>query len=332
MGETQILGRGGRVAGSVVSSLLAAVLLGWVVRDLAVVGPPGLWWQWAGRSAGFGLLESSRTTGLDVLLLAIHAVVAVKAMRSDSAAVLLGATGALTVALRLPAVVDHLQRAGGAELFGGPAPGALATAAGSVLGGLVLIAVAGAGRRPAGPRARAGVPGRAPAAWAGTLLLLGGAVLLAWQAHTIVTYGWERYAAVYFGTGGPRGSVLLGEVGWQTVALAGFALAAGVVCLRRGRGARALGVPAALLVGGTQALVLGAYLEGSVYEQLTLVDTYAQLALVTPPVLCVLAAVVLAVLLPRPAAGDPGQAGPYGPGPAPWQTPAPGPYGAPGPR
>ncbi|MFD4095739.1 hypothetical protein ACFWQ9_24890 [Streptomyces albidoflavus] len=328
MGETQILGRGGCVAGSVVSSLLAAVVLGWVIRDLTVGGPEGLWWHWAGQAAGYGLRRSAYTTGEDVLLLVLYAVVAVKVMRSASAAVLLAATGALTVALRLPATVGLVQAADGGDLFGGPHPGALATTAGSVLGGLVLIVLAAAGRRPAGPREAAVPPGRAVAAWAGALLLLGGAVVVAWQVYAGGNLGWERYAAIFFGTGRPQSSVLLGAPGWQTAALACLTLAAGVVCLRRGPGARALGVPAALLLAGTQALTLSAYLQGSVYEQLPLLDTSSQLALVTPPVLCLLGLVVLALLVPRPA---PGQPGPYGPGPAPWQATGPGPYDNPGP-
>ncbi|MGG7612341.1 hypothetical protein ACQ5JZ_23545, partial [Streptomyces sp. ZG43] len=170
---------------------------------------------------------------------------------------------------------------------------------------------------------------RAPAAWAGALLLLSGAVTVAWQVYAGVNLGWERYAVISFGTGRPQSSVLLGATGWQTAALACLTLAAGVVCLRRGPGARALGVPAALLLAGTRALVLSAYLQGSVYEQLPLLDTYSQLALVTPPVLCLLGVVVLALLVPRPA---PGRPGPYGPGPAPWQAPAPGRYGDPDPH
>ncbi|MFB8419439.1 hypothetical protein ACFC63_28415 [Streptomyces albidoflavus] len=328
MGETQILGRGARVAGSVVSSLLAAVLLGWVIRDLTVGGPDGLWWYWVREAAGYGLRPSAYTAGQDVLLLVVYAVVAVKVMRSASAAALLAATGALTVVLRLPATVGLAQAADGGDLFGGPHPGALATTAGSVLGGLVLIVLAAAGRHPAGPQETGAVPGRAPAAWAGVLLLTGGAVVLAWQVYAAVNHGWERYATLFFGTGSPQRSVLLGAPGWQTATLAGFALLAGAVCLKRGRSARGLGVLAAVQLGGVNALILSAYLEGSVYEQLPLLDTSSQLALVTPPVLCVLAAVALVLLLPRPA---PANAGPYGPGPAPWQAPAPGPYGNPGP-
>lgn len=153
-------------------------------------------------------------------------------------------------------------------------------------------------------------------------------MVVAWQVYAGGNLGWERYAAIFFGTGRPQSSVLLGAPGWQTAALACLTLAAGVVCLRRGPGARALGVPAALLLAGTQALILSAYLQGSVYEQLPLLDTSSQLALVTPPVLCLLGLVVLALLVPRPA---PGQPGPYGPGPAPWQATGPGPYDNPGP-
>ncbi|MFD4989719.1 hypothetical protein ACFWMQ_05650 [Streptomyces sp. NPDC058372] len=327
MGDIQILGRGGRVAGSVVSAVLAAVTLGWIVRDLARgSGPDDLWWQWAGWPGRYGLQEVAYTAGQDVLLLLVYAVVAVKVMRSASAAVMLAATGALTVALRLPAVVALVGEPEGVELFGGPTPGALLTTAGSVLGGAALIVVAAAGRRAAGPGEAAVPPGRGAAGWSGVLLLVSGATMLAWPAYTVVDHGWERYAAMYLDTGSAPRSALLGGVGWQTAAVAGLALAGAAVCFRRGRGARTLGLSAAVQIGGAQVFVLSAYLQGQVYVQFRHLDTHTQLMLVTPPVLCALAAVVLALLLPRPAAAEPG------PGGAPWQAPAPEPYGAPGPR
>lgn len=318
MGEMQILGRGGRVAGSVVSSVLAAVVLGWVVRDFSRNGElDGLWWQWAGQPTGQGLQEVSCTAGQDVLLLLVYAVVAVKVMRSASAAVLLAAAGALTLVLRVPAVLALVRAPDGTELLGGPSPGALLTTAGSALGGLVLIVVALAARRPAGPGELPAPPGRGAAAWSGVLLLSGGAVMLGWHARMVADHGWQRYAAIHLDPATAPRSALLGGAGWQTAAVAGLALAAAAVCFRRGRGARALGLLAAVQMGGFQALVLSAYLQGQVYETLRDLDTYAQLMLMTPPLLCVLAALALAVLLPRSPA----------PGPAPWQAPAPGPYG-----
>lgn len=332
MGDTRILVRGARVGGSVVCAVLAVVTLGWVLRDLAYSDDPvELWWRWASQPMSYSAENVIYTAGPDLFLAVVYVAVAVRVLRSTSAAALLAVTGAVTVALRLPSLAVLGELPGAAKLFGGPYPGAMLTTLGALLGGVALIVLATAGSRSVPGDGSAGSPGRLSsvrARAAGAVLLLCGGILL-WREIFLVdamaeaeTVGGPGYFAVYLAPDTAPRSLLLGAGGWVTVVQAVLVLAAAGVCFARAKNARALGLVAAGQVVVVQALALAAYVEGGIYEQFSERGTAGQLQSLAPPVLCAVALAGLVLLLRRPP----------GPGPVPWQAPAPGPYAGPGPR
>ncbi|NLU67323.1 hypothetical protein [Streptomyces sp. HNM0574] len=169
MGQDRTLARGARVTGAAVLAVLALLSLGWIIRDFAeakhVTDVWGLWTGLPARADG-GWAGSY----LEPALLVLYTVSAVTAARSSSAAGILASAGVLTLVLRLPSLwqlnaewirsVDETR-----DLAFTSVLVALALA-------LVLLVVAGVGRRPVGgpPQPGAvpyGAPGYAPGAFPG---------------------------------------------------------------------------------------------------------------------------------------------------------------------
>ncbi|MFI8518596.1 hypothetical protein ACIGEZ_12340 [Streptomyces sp. NPDC085481] len=231
--------RTARLTGAALCGTLALVIVVWLLCDLAAFGSPAeLLWYWAGDHA-FLLRRRAATSLVDLLLLVAYAATALAALRSPLAAPALAATGATTLALRLPglwaASVDALVTTLLAL--------ALATA---------LVVTAAAGRRDDGA-GNAGGPTRprtGPAVAAGTLCAVAALIWAAWEVY------WARVLPVEFTvdrfTGGR--SLLLPALavppGWLNAVLTLLLLTAAGSALARATHARPVGLLAGLLLAG----------------------------------------------------------------------------------
>ncbi|MFD4373442.1 hypothetical protein [Streptomyces sp. NPDC058486] len=235
--------RPARLTGAALAAVLALVPFVWILRDLAALGSPeDLFWYWAGDS--FRLTHArAATTLLDPVLCLAAAGTALAALRSRHAAAALAATGAVTLAVRLPGLWTH-----------GTGPLVTALAELALAAGLLVTALAGR-RPPAGPdeppptRPRPG-----PAVAAGVLLAVAALVLLAWELRWATRLD-PRFAVDRFTGGRSVLSTALGvPPGWLAAVLVALHLTAAVSAFAAARHTRPLGLLAAgLLLAGSLA-------------------------------------------------------------------------------
>ncbi|MGY3850322.1 hypothetical protein ACWV2X_34665 [Streptomyces hydrogenans] len=141
--------RPARLTGAALAGALALVPFVWILRDLAALGSPeDLFWYWAGDRFRLSRARAA-TTLLDPVLCVAAAGTALAALRSRHAAAALAATGAVTLAVRLPGLWTH-------------GTGPLVTALAELALGTGLLVTALAGRRPRRARTSRCPPGRAP--------------------------------------------------------------------------------------------------------------------------------------------------------------------------
>lgn len=94
--------RPARLTGAALCAVLALTSAVWILKDLAAIGSPAdLAWFWAGDHH-FLIRGRSATSLTDAVLLVVAVAAVVAAIRSRHAASALAATGAVTLALRLP--------------------------------------------------------------------------------------------------------------------------------------------------------------------------------------------------------------------------------------
>ncbi|MER7624908.1 hypothetical protein [Streptomyces sp. NPDC126503] len=238
--------RPARLTGAAFCAALVLISAVWILRDLAALGSPlALVRYWTGDHALL-LGGRSSTSLVEPLLLLATVATAVAALRSRHAASALAATGAVTLALRLPG----LWATGTGALVSTLLQLALAT-------GLVVTAVAG--RRP--PRsAREPLPTRprtGPAATAGALLVTAAAVGALWEAYWATELPLEITVDRFTGGRSVARPALGVPPGWLAAVLAALHLTAGISALARARHTRAFGLLAGgLLTGGGLAQVV----------------------------------------------------------------------------
>lgn len=265
MGQDRTLARGGRISGALVLAVLTLFSLGWIIWDFVEAGRvTDVWSMWQGSRPRASNGQWA-TTWMEPALLVIYPVCAVTALRSTSAAGILGSAGVLTVVLRLPGLwtlnADWIK-----SQDEGLKGMALFSVIAMLLLGVALVVVAVAGRRPVAaeqPYAQGafGTPQGAPQVPAGmeagpahpvrggailafaTLVLLS-FVIIAWDVYALLELEWETYSRGF--TGGP-GMTSLFEVpaSWWGAGLVLMALTAAFAALADAPLSRPLGMIAA---------------------------------------------------------------------------------------
>ncbi|WP_426365948.1 hypothetical protein [Streptomyces sp. E-08] len=247
--------RPARLTGAALCAALALIAAVWILQDLAELGSPAdLAWYWAGDHH-FLIRGRSTTSLIDPVLLAAYAAAVVAALRSRHAASALAATGAVTLALRLPGLWA-------------PGSGALVTALLELALAAGLVLTAAVGRRPADApyepeptRPRAG-----PAITAGILLALAALAVTLWELYWAGELPLEVTVDRFTGGRSVVKPALAPPPGWLSAIAVGLYGTAAVSCLLRARHGRAFGLLAAVLLaaGG-----LGGVARAVRYETLT---------------------------------------------------------------
>ncbi|MFF7811855.1 hypothetical protein ACFZCF_08045 [Streptomyces sp. NPDC007945] len=307
--------RPARLTGGALAAVLALVPFVWILCDLAALGSPeDLFRSWAGHRFRPGPARAA-TTLLDPLLCLAAAGTALAALRSRHAAAALAATGAVTLAVRLPGLWAH-----------GTGPLVTALAETALGAGLLLTALVGR-RPPAGPGEP--VPTRprpAPAAAAGVLLAVAAVVLLTGEVDRVT--GLDLRLAVDRFTGGRSalGPALGVPPGWLAAVLVALHLTAAVSAFTTARHTRPLGLLAGGLLLGTGLAELTRLARLHLGDDIRYVTApEPDLAALATALYCALAgAAVLALLAgrgapdaapaPRPAAATPPPPYPRPPG------------------
>ncbi|WP_282694156.1 hypothetical protein [Streptomyces sp. CC208A] len=227
--------RPARLTGAALAAVLALVPFVWILCDLAALGSPGdLLRYWAGDRFRLTRVRAS-TTLLDPLLCLAAAVTALAALRSRHAAAALAATGAVTLAVRLPGLWTH-----------GTGPLVTALTELALAAGLLVTALAGR-RPPTEPDERTPTrPRTGPAVTAGVLLAVAALVLLAREAELAGRAAPGTAVDRFTGGRSVPGAALGVPPGWLAAVLAGLCLAAAVSAFATARHTRPLG----LLAGG----------------------------------------------------------------------------------
>ncbi|MFC8230986.1 hypothetical protein [Streptomyces sp. NPDC057287] len=253
-----ILTRGARITGAVLSAVLAAMVAGWIVRDVRAAGDPlDLLRYWAGYTDARpeGLPATSQA---DAVLLVVLTCAFFAALRSSVAASTLVATGVVTFALRLPGVwtigASWADERYGDELRTRALIGTFVALA----AGLALIVTGAAGRRqqadsyeplPTRPGQGAGVT---------AFLVFGasGAVMIAWEIRQFVTLPSALYPDWFIGGRLIPTGLTATPPGWSSVALAVLCLVVAWTALFRAVHARPLGMIVAgfLLAAGASGI------------------------------------------------------------------------------
>ncbi|MFJ6849747.1 hypothetical protein ACIQM3_04285 [Streptomyces sp. NPDC091271] len=252
-----ILTRGARITGAVLCAVLAAVVAGWIVRDLRAVGDVSVLLRyWAGYTDGWPK-ELPATLQADPVLLVVYVLALIAALRSSVAASTLVATGLITLVLRLPGVWII-----GSSWMDGRFDDELRTRAligtfVALAAGLALVVTGAAGRRqpvdsydshePLPTR-----PGRGAGVTAFLVLGTSGAVLIAWEIRQLFTLPDSVYPAWYIGGKALTLGLTATPPGWSSIALGTVCLVVAWTALLRAVHARPLGMIAAgfLLVSG----------------------------------------------------------------------------------
>ncbi|MEU6879665.1 hypothetical protein [Streptomyces sp. NPDC046712] len=234
--------RAARLTGAALSAALALITAGWLLRDLSALGgsPAELAWYWAGDHRT--LRGRSATSGFDLILTGVYIATAVAALRSPVAASALAATGALTLALRLPGL---WATAAGSD--------ALLTTLFHLALAAALLVVAAVGRRPANAAYEA-VPTRprtGPAVTAAVLLLIAGLVETAWEIYWALELPAEFTVDRFTGGRSVLAPMLAPPPGWLAAVLVLLTLTAAGSAFARPPYSRPLGlVTGAFLCGG----------------------------------------------------------------------------------
>ncbi|MFH9952867.1 hypothetical protein ACH4OX_01465 [Streptomyces roseolus] len=232
--------RPARLTGAALAAVLALVPFVWILRDLAALGSPeDLLRYWVGDRFRSGHARSA-TTLLDPLLCLAAAGTALAALRSRHAAAALAATGAVTLAVRLPGLWTH-----------GTGPLVTALAETALGAGLLLTALTGR-RPPAGPDEPVPTrPRTGPAVAAGVLLAAAAVVLLAREIDRAGGLGLRLAVDRYTGGRSVLGAALGVPPGWLAVVLVALHLTAAVSAFAAARHTRPLGLLAGGLLLGT---------------------------------------------------------------------------------
>ncbi|MFB9555614.1 hypothetical protein [Streptomyces roseoviridis] len=266
--------RTARLTGAALCGALALVIVLWMLRDLAALGPSTeLLWYWAGDHR-LPSHHATATSLVDVLLVLVYAATGAAALRSPLAASAFTVTGLTTLALRLPGLW-----AAGVEvllttlLF-------LALAAG-------LVVTAAAGRRDDGPDATSGPrsgpvspppparPATGPAVAAGVLCATAALLWAGWELRWATLLPADYTVSRFTGGRGLLLPALAVPPAWLNTVLALLLLAAAVSAFARARPTRPLGLLAGLLLAGAGASGTAAALRPGWHTFTTEQDLYA---------------------------------------------------------
>ncbi|MGW0121362.1 hypothetical protein [Streptomyces sp. NPDC003327] len=292
--------RPARLIGAALCGALGLVCAVWILRDLAALGSPtGLFHHWIGDHALLIRLRAA-TSLVDPVLLLVTTATAVAALRSRHAASALAATGAVTLALRLPGLWA-------------PGTGALVTGLLDVALAAGLLVTAAAGRRPAAsahdrPPTR---PRTAAAVAAAVLLALAALVVLSWEVHRAGQLPAEITVDRFLGgryLGGPDLGV---PPGWLAVVLVVLCCTAAGSAVARARHTRAFGLLAGAFLGAEGLADTAGFLRSGVLPHLAELTGANQLSVLSALYGLLAGAAVLA-LLAGPGAPAPPTA-PYPP-------------------
>ncbi|WP_329116401.1 hypothetical protein [Streptomyces sp. NBC_01353] len=305
--------RPARLTGAALCGALALVIAVWLLRDLAAFGSPAeLAWYWAGEHA-FLLRRRAATSLVDPLLLIACAATAFAALRSSSAAPALAATGAVTLALRLPG----LWATGVDALVTTLITLALATG---------LVVTAAVGRRPAECRDELPTrPRTGTAVTVGVLCAGAGLVWAAWEVHGATALPVEFTVDRFTGGRSLLLPALAVPPGWLNVMLAVLFLVTAASAFARAPHARPLGLLAGLLLTGWGVAGVAIASRLGWAEHLGALDDDARLTFATSAYGLLAGIAVLILLAGRGTAARPGRHRPVAAlPPAPPSPPPPG--------
>ncbi|MEU2241508.1 hypothetical protein ABZ572_19120 [Streptomyces sp. NPDC018338] len=314
--------RPARLTGAALCAALALSAAVWILKDLAAIGSPAdLGWSWTGDPRTHYVLRGrAATTLLDPLLLLVSVATAVAALRSRHAASALVATGAVTLALRLPGLWA-------------PGSGALVTALLelALAAGLVITAAAGR-RRVEGPHEQ--LPSRprtGPAVTAGILLAAGAVTVVLWEVYRAVELPAEVTVDRFLGGRSVIAPALAPPPGWLSVILVALYGTAAVSAFARARHTRAFGLLAGAFLTADGIALLARVIHFELIPYFAEVSTVEQMYVLTAVLGSAGGIAVLVLLAGRgapPTAPAPygpyGSYGSYGPPPAPPYPPPPG--------
>lgn len=317
--ESVTVTRPARLTGAALCAALALIAAVWILEDLAELGSPAdLAWSWTGDPGSQYFVRGRVATSLaDPLLLAVCAATAVAALRSRHAASALVATGAVTLALRLPGLWA-------------PGSGALVTALLELALAAGLVVTAAAGRRRADiPHEQLPTrPRTGPAVTAGLLLLAGIVPVVSWEVHTAAQLPPEITVDRFLGGRSLMGPALAPPPGWVAVILVALYGTAAVSAFARARHTRAFGLLAGAFLTATGLALLARVVRFEVIPHFAEARTIEQMYVLTA-VFGVFGGLAVLVLLagrgvPVAAPAPYGPYGSYGPPPAPPYPPPPG--------
>jgi len=309
-----ILTRGARITGAVLCAVLAALVTGWIVRDLRAAGDPSaLLRYWAGYTDGWPE-ELPATLQADPVLLVVHVLALFAALRSPVAASTLVVTGLVTLALRLPGIWTI-----GSTVMDGRFSDELRTRAligtfVALAAALALVVAGAAGRRqsedPYEPRPAR--PGRGAGITAFLVLGTSGAVMIAWEIRQIFRLPDGLYPDWFIGGEALTLGLTAAPPGWSSVVLGVLCLVVAWTALFRAVHARPLGMIAAgfLLVSGSCQIARN--LDNGWLEHFGEAPAEQQLSMLTSFLFALAGAAALLVLAPRGPGDTAGQGG--GPG------------------
>ncbi|WP_327369672.1 hypothetical protein [Streptomyces sp. NBC_01217] len=325
-----ILTRGARITGALLCALLALIVAGWLARDVAAVDEPADLVRYWGAHSDVRLSAVPTTSANDVALLVVYLVAAFAALRSAVAATALVATGAVTLAMRLPGLWNIGDSAMNARFTDDLRARALICTFAALAAGIALLVTAGAGRRE--PRdsteSTPTRPGRGAGVTAFLLLGASGALVIAWDIRQVVRDpgllpDWYVGGDAFFQ------ALIDPPPGWSDMLIALLCLYAAASALLRAVHARPFGLIAAglLLTGGAAGVsravhykMLDHFADLPVEDRLVVL-TWVSEVIVGAVVLIVLARRGTAEAPPRPHQG-------YGQG---YGYPRPGVFGPPPP-
>lgn len=229
--------RPARLTGAALCAVLALTSAVWILKDLAAIGTPAdLAWFWAGDHH-FLIRGRSATSLTDAVLLVVAVAAVVAAIRSRHAASALAATGAVTLALRLPGLWA-------------PDSGVLVTTLLGLAVGAGLVVTAAAGRRPAtaGYEPVPTPPRAGPAVAAGILLLAAALVGALWELYWATELPTEITVDRLTGGRSVIKSALAPPPAWLSLVLLGLYGTAAVSAFARARHSRAFGLTAGVFL------------------------------------------------------------------------------------
>ncbi|MFD3536738.1 hypothetical protein [Streptomyces sp. NPDC058664] len=229
--------RPARLTGAALCAALALIAAVWILKDLAALGSPAdLAWYWAGDHH-FLIRGRSATSLVDPVLLAASVATVVAALRSRHAASALAATGAATLALRLPGLWASDS-------------GALVTAFLELALATGLVITAAVGRRPvtAAYEQPATRPRTGPAVAAGILLAVAALVAVLWELYWATELPLEITVDRFVGGRSVIKAALAPPPGWLSVVLVALYGTAAVSAFVRARHSRSYGLLAGVFL------------------------------------------------------------------------------------